>query len=149
LAGDDFPLAEYIPASEPIGGPDPRSPTADTAVHPSAGCCGGTPCGGSASWPDTGNTEGRRPATKSGDSGPSPATGAPEVLPILLFCPACSEAFSPVFFRLCAQCGHDFGEGREVESPRQHEMNNRVLFAMLALAGLAIGLFAYFWILFR
>jgi hypothetical protein len=98
---------------------------------PSA-CCGSSSCQSAGTEPDGGEDgEGR------------------QELPVLLFCPDCSEAFSPSFFRLCAQCGHDFGEGRVVPEPRQNEINSRVLFAILVLVGLGIGSVVYFWMLFQ
>lgn len=30
---------------------------------------------------------------------------------VLLLCTECDEPFTPVFYRLCHRCGHDFGEG--------------------------------------
>ena len=35
-------------------------------------------------------------------------------LPLFL-CPSCDEPITPGWYRLCAQCGHDYGEGMEVE----------------------------------
>ena len=146
LAGDDFSLAEYIPTSEPIGASGSDTEDTDTTVAPSQGCCGGGSCGGSASSSDSDDRQDS--AVPDGESELALGANATAALPVLLFCPACSEAFSPVFYRLCAQCGYDFGEGREIELPRQSEMNNRVLIALLVLGGLAVGLFAYFWMLF-
>jgi hypothetical protein len=104
LAGDDFPLAEYIPAAETLG-------TAGAG------------------------------ATATSDT-PSGAA------PVLLMCPACDEAFAPGFYRRCAECGFDFGEGLEVESPEYEPLNARVLVAILLVAGTGIALIAYFWWLF-
>jgi hypothetical protein len=63
-------------------------------------------------------------------------------------CPACDEAFAPRFYRWCAQCGFDFGEGIEIESAEVEPMNVRVLFAVVLVAAAVIGLCAYFWWLF-
>ena len=149
LADDDFRLAEYMPVSEPIGAPGSEPERTDSTVAPSQGCCGGGSCGGATSSSDSGYSDGSPADGPADETEHSLGASAEATLPILLFCPACSEAFSPVFYRLCAQCGYDFGEGREIELPRQNEMNNRVLIALLVLGGLAVGLFAYFWILFR
>jgi hypothetical protein len=131
LAGDDFGLAEFIPSSEPIGVPATDGDISSRSDSPNA-CCGSSSCQSAGTEPDGGEDgEGR------------------QELPVLLFCPDCSEAFSPSFFRLCAQCGHDFGEGRVVPEPRLNEINNRVLFAILVLVGLGIGSVVYFWMLFQ
>lgn len=68
---------------------------------------------------------------------------------MLLMCPSCDEAFAPKFYRLCEECGHDFGEGRQVKVPVPVELPGRVLFVIAALAALAIGVLFYWWLLFR
>ncbi len=147
LAGDDFRLAEFIPSSEPIG----TSATDDASDAPPASprpSCGGPSCNPADSDSDDDRRVQGQTGGACGESRKPDNADDPE-LPVLLFCPDCSEAFSPTFFRLCAQCGHDFGEGRVVSGPRPSEMNNRVLFAILVLTGLGIGSVVYFWMLFR
>ncbi len=148
LAGDDFGLAEYIPSSDPIGVPAAENEAENGQPDSTHGCRGGSSC--SPARAESGDGERAEMPRGGCDTSqvPDPADEQ-ETLPILLFCPDCSEAFSPSYFRLCARCGHDFGEGREIRGPRQSEMNNRVLVAILVLAGLAIGLLVYFWMLFR
>jgi hypothetical protein len=66
----------------------------------------------------------------------------------LLMCPTCDEAFTPQFYRRCAQCGHEFAEGIEADTSLPTALNNRVIVAAIILAFLAAGLFAYFqWVL--
>jgi hypothetical protein len=57
---------------------------------------------------------------------------------VLLMCDACDDHFRPEMFRLCHHCGHDYGDGYEIESatPRPEEVNRRV---WLLAAGLIIG----------
>lgn len=148
LAGDDFPLAEFIPVADPIGAAGSDTAHADGGVT-SHGCCGGGSCGSSASPPDSECGDRRHSTVPADDPEPVSDEIVDASLQVLLFCPACSEAFSPNFYRLCAQCGHDFGEGREVRVPRPSEMNNRVLVALSVLGALGVGLLAYFWMLFR
>jgi hypothetical protein len=143
LAADDFRLAEYIPASEPIA-----AGTADGGpAEQSAGCCGESACGPSRGGGD--GSEACGPEPQAVGESQDGVTAGQETLPVLLFCPACSEAFVPRFFRFCARCGHDFGEGREIGAAPHSEVNSRVLFTMLVLFGLAIAAMVYFWVLFR
>jgi hypothetical protein len=104
LGGDDFALAEYIPAAEPL--------------------------------PATG-----APAAQSG----SPP---PEDLGLLLMCPVCEEAFTPTFYRLCEQCGHDFGSGWTTDAPAAEVLTGRVLLVLAGLVLLTLGILVYFWFLF-
>jgi hypothetical protein len=67
---------------------------------------------------------------------------------VLLMCPSCDEAFAPGFYRLCQQCGYDFGDGLEVQSGAQDELTGRMLFVLIGLGGLAIAILIYFWYLF-
>jgi hypothetical protein len=66
---------------------------------------------------------------------------------VLLMCEDCDDHFRPEMFRRCHHCGHDYGEGYEVETavaPIIDAANRRV---WLLLAGLVIGtvlLLAYF-----
>jgi hypothetical protein len=148
LAGDAFLLAEFIPVSEPIGVPGSGADESNAVTSPH-GCCGGGSCGAPAVPSESECGDRRLENSSTGDTGRTSEGSADVDSPVLLFCPACSEAFSPEFFRLCAQCGHDFGEGREVAVPRSSEMNNRVLAALIALGTLAVAMLAYFWMLFR
>ena len=64
--------------------------------------------------------------------------------PPLLHCPSCDDTFRPQWYRLCARCGHDFGNGLEIQqkgsgsldfSPRSIAVAGALLFlAMTALA---------------
>ena len=63
-------------------------------------------------------------------------------------CETCDEAFAPQFYRRCAQCGHEFADGVDVDASSPAALNNRVVVAAIILAFVAAGLFAYFqWIL--
>jgi len=57
---------------------------------------------------------------------------------VLLMCEACDDHFRPEMFRRCHHCGHDYGDGYEIESatPRPEEVNRRV---WLLAAGLIIA----------
>jgi hypothetical protein len=65
----------------------------------------------------------------------------------MLMCPVCEEAFSPVFYRWCQQCGHDFGDGLLVQTPEPDELTDRALIVLAAMVGLFIALITYFWLL--
>src|SRR5262245_15741653 len=57
---------------------------------------------------------------------------------VLLKCESCDDLFVPDWYRLCPQCGYDFGKGIEVgeSAPPMLEVN----FAMLSIvAGLLVG----------
>lgn len=109
IAGDQFPLAEYIPAAAPV-----------ERTRRDSGC-----------------------ACKTCDGGRDE-----DHAPVLLICPSCDEAFAPKFYRLCEECGHDFGEGRQVKVPESVELPGRVLFVIAVLGALTIAVLAYWWILF-
>jgi hypothetical protein len=110
IAGDQFPLAEYIPAAAPV-----------ERTRRDSGC-----------------------ACKTCDELPDE-----NLAPVLLMCPSCDEAFAPKFYRLCEECGHDFGDGRQVELPEPEELTGRALLVMVALVILTIGILGYLWYLFR
>ena len=57
---------------------------------------------------------------------------------VLMMCNDCDDHFRPELFRRCHHCGHDYGDGYEVESaaPPPDEVNRRV---WLVAAGLIIG----------
>jgi hypothetical protein len=68
---------------------------------------------------------------------------------VLLKCEDCDDLIKPQWYRLCARCGHDFGDGIEVGQPARRliEFNRRgaiVVAALTALAALLIGYF--FWL---
>jgi len=67
---------------------------------------------------------------------------------VLLMCPDCDEAFSPQFYRLCEQCGYDFGDGLLVDAADSDRVPDRALLALAGLIVLAAALLAYFWYLF-
>jgi hypothetical protein len=148
LAGDDFPLAEYIPAAEPFRSSGGEPSTDAGAVGLPGSCCGPGAGHAACSPPSDRQADESEASSESGSNEPSKA-GEGDAAPVLLICPSCNEAFSPRFYRACAQCGHDFGEGVETESAEHQELNDRVLLALLAFGGLAIGLVIYFWFLFR
>ncbi|MBC8877089.1 MAG: hypothetical protein H8E44_47275 [Planctomycetes bacterium] len=114
IAGDQFPLAEYIPAAAPV-----QTTRRDTG-------CACKSCG-------DGRGEGHDE----------------DHAPVLLMCPSCDEAFAPKFFRLCEECGHDFGDGRQVESSEPEELSERALYVIVAIGALTLGLLAYWWYLFQ
>jgi len=126
LADDEFPLAEFIPAAESVGGE--TEPEPERAEHPPT-CCGAAACG---------SEPAREPGGTTRDAGD-----------MLLLCSACDEAFTPKFYRFCAGCGFDFGSGIEVPSvQRDDEFNTRTLVAILLTLGLMTAVLGYFWWLF-
>lgn len=70
---------------------------------------------------------------------------------VLLMCKTCDDHFIPEFYRLCHQCGHEFGGGIDLAQELQtHELTTSrawILFGGLALAAAAI--FGYFYWLTR
>jgi len=82
------------------------------------------------------------------DSDSGDQTTAKDRDSVLLMCPSCDEAFEPGFYRLCQQCGHDFGDGLQVESGTQDELTGRTLFVLISLSALGIAILVYFWCLF-
>ncbi|HEY4308112.1 MAG TPA: DUF2007 domain-containing protein [Pirellulales bacterium] len=63
----------------------------------------------------------------------------------LVICQTCDEPFTPIYYRRCAWCGHDFGAGRENEPPESVEyLNDRVTIAMLGLGLVLLAILAYF-----
>ena len=102
LGGQDFPLADCLPAAESL---------------PAAGGCGGCGCEAKG-W---------------------------EASPVLLVCTGCQEVFAPEFYRLCPQCGHDFGEGLVARDAEDHrELSGRVLWAVFWMVAIVAILLAYF-----
>ncbi len=68
---------------------------------------------------------------------------------VLLLCSTCDEPFTPTFYRTCAECGFDFGEGIEVPEAVREELNSRVVFVFIGMAILLVGLFAFFALVLR
>jgi hypothetical protein len=67
----------------------------------------------------------------------------------LLVCEACDDHFVPQWYRLCHQCGYDYGEGLELDSPRQAVSGARQWIVLAALIGGALLFGIYFAWLFR
>ena len=104
VAGDGFPLSEYLAPPEPLR--DSRGAHSTSPVIEEDG------------------------------------------LQVLLICPQCDEAFSPSFYRYCAECGHDYLEGVDVEKRNVAPLNERTLWAIVALIAVALALLSYFALLF-
>lgn len=86
------------------------------------------------------------PMRKTRSEGDEPTSSEPSIPPrVVLACPSCDEAFSPRFYRRCADCGHDFGEGISIEAGAEEELPDRALSVVVALAALAVVLMLYFW----
>ncbi|MEX2172906.1 MAG: DUF2007 domain-containing protein [Pirellulaceae bacterium] len=74
----------------------------------------------------------------------------PEGPRVLLICATCDDHFRPEFFRLCHQCGYDYGDGIAVTGP--HSPSDYGTRGWIVLAGLLLGtlaLAAYFVMLWR
>lgn len=67
-------------------------------------------------------------------------------LDVLLLCSTCDEPFTPQFFRRCAECGSDYGNGIEEEEDEfeGEELNNRVVAVIVGVVLLLVGLLAFF-----
>ena len=63
----------------------------------------------------------------------------------LLMCPTCDEPFTPQYPRLCEWCGHDFGDGYEVELPEDltGQINSRVVAAIVGLLAFVVAMVVY------
>jgi len=76
------------------------------------------------------------------------ADGAPmdlEETAILLCCAICDEPFEPEFYRICAECGEDFGEGIDVPLEGDPDLANpRVHFMLASLAGISLAALLYY-----
>jgi hypothetical protein len=63
-------------------------------------------------------------------------------------CPTCDEPVEGRYLRWCEWCNHDFGSGVHVPAPVVREVENnlnpRLVFSALALAGLVVLLLLYF-----
>jgi hypothetical protein len=66
---------------------------------------------------------------------------------VLLVCETCDDHFRPDFFRQCHRCGHDYGDGFEVErqwAPIELNARTWLVLGMLAVcAALFIGYFVW------
>ena len=83
----------------------------------------------------------------SGDPGPEPVSPDHEAAPpTMLTCTTCDEPFVPGYPRLCEWCGHDFGNGFEVEVSEgpPEPIGNRPVLVMIALGLLLSVLIGYF-----
>ncbi len=120
-AGTDFQPADmgftWIPGLEDAA-----------AAAPSCGCGPGgcTPAGQMTGLPTADESQAEQPAR-------------------LLMCPTCDEPFTPEYPRMCEWCGHDFGEGHEVElpGPPEEEINSRVIAVIVGLVVLAVAMVVY------
>jgi hypothetical protein len=69
---------------------------------------------------------------------------------VLLICEACDDHFRPEWFRLCHRCGHDYGDGIEIETEGS-PADGVHLHTWLLLSSIVVGivlLAAYFaWLL--
>ncbi|MDX1945642.1 MAG: hypothetical protein SFU86_09540 [Pirellulaceae bacterium] len=66
---------------------------------------------------------------------------------VLLYCGSCDDHFRPDFFRVCHQCGHDFGTGIEPVAPQAIAEETRRMWLVagaMIIAGAALaGYFAW------
>jgi hypothetical protein len=67
---------------------------------------------------------------------------------VLLVCQSCDDHFLPEWYRLCPRCGHDFGDGIEVDqppSPREFSLRTALVVAGL-LSGVVAFLAYFLWL---
>jgi len=66
--------------------------------------------------------------------------------PTMLMCTTCDEPFVPGYPRMCEWCGHDFGDGFEVEVTEgpPEPIGHRPVLVMIGLAVLLFVLVSYF-----
>jgi hypothetical protein len=62
---------------------------------------------------------------------------------LLLICPTCDEPFVAQFLRRCQWCGHDFGDGLQVDvgatsGEDVEQLNGRALAVAIALVGVVV-----------
>lgn len=163
VPGTDFALAELNPAAEFLPALDstPHHPEHQRR-HGGDGCggdgcggdgCGGDGCGGAGALTvcarhdeAIGADDDDRGAELPPDDPSAVAGDGPEVM---LLCPTCDEAFSPRFYRRCANCGYDFGSGREAGPVEEPVTNYRVVLAVVAVIAALAGLWMYLAWLFR
>jgi hypothetical protein len=89
-----------------------------------------------------------RGCSSCGTGAPSGPSACEPDFGVLLMCPACDEAFSPQFYRLCEQCGHDFGDGTLVQAADADRVSDRALLVLAGLIALGLAMLAWFWYLF-
>jgi hypothetical protein len=58
---------------------------------------------------------------------------------VLLVCDDCDDHFLPEMFRRCHHCGHDYGDGYEVETAGQSPIDGASRRVWLLAAGLLVG----------
>jgi len=69
---------------------------------------------------------------------------------VLLICQSCDDHFRPEMFRLCHQCGYDYGDGLRVDGDESAgETNVRLWLVVGALGLVAAALAGYFSMLWR
>jgi Zn finger protein HypA/HybF involved in hydrogenase expression len=69
---------------------------------------------------------------------------------VLLICPSCDDHFRPELFRLCPQCGHDYGDGLSVGSAADGDQGSVRLWVVMGVMGaIAAAVGAYFYVLWR
>ena len=135
-AGTDFAQADR----QFLGTPGPEGPAKPTSCG-----CGPGGCSGGATAP------GEEPTAEGSSEGCVPGETAPGAgpPPVMLMCPTCDEPFVPEYPRRCEWCGHDYGDGYEVDQPRQLEqVNSRAIALILGLLLVFIGVVVYFMLLF-
>ena len=117
VAGEDFPFADALPAAAPL-----ESIAADESEQQAS---------------DAEGSDGEASDAEASD-------GEGSEMEVLLMCPTCDEAFAPHYYRMCQQCGHDFGEGIEVDQTAGDDVNRRVVFVFVAIVLLVLALSAFF-----
>jgi hypothetical protein len=69
---------------------------------------------------------------------------------VLLICPSCDDHFRPELFRLCPQCGHDYGDGLEIGRSGEGDQGSVRLWVVMGIMGaIAVAAGAYFYVLWR
>jgi hypothetical protein len=69
---------------------------------------------------------------------------------VLLVCGSCDDHFRPEMFRLCHQCGHDFGEGISVSGPLAPiDYSPRMWIVVGGMVAVALLVAAYFYVLMK
>ncbi len=65
----------------------------------------------------------------------------------LLYCASCDDNFIPEWYRLCARCGHDFGDGIEMTPQTSAGSFARIAQLMIAMAiGVCVFAFYFAWL---